>query len=211
MHQSQVSQWVARLTPILQITFREINVLPTQSVDILADSVQSDTTLIVDATEQEIQRPQDKNQQKKAYSGKKKHSKKHTLITDLNKKVFYVGKAAQGATHDKKMADNEEIVFNFPVTVQADLGYPGWKPKNATLILPHKRKNKKYSLNPEQQLDNYLLAKSRIKIEHTIASIKRCRIAKEIVRYKLKVSKNIFFLLATSLHNFRLNPRLKPP
>ena len=142
---------------------------------------------------------------------KKKHSKKHTLIIKLNTRVLYVGKATEGSIHDKKMADNEGVRFNSDVTVQTDLGYPGWKPKGATVVLPHKRKNKKTYLDPEQQLDNYLLAKSRIAIEHTIASIKRCRIVKEIVRYKLKNGMNIFILLAAALHNFRLKFRPQPP
>lgn len=57
--------------------------------------------LIVDGTEQKIQRP--KKGQKKYYSGKKKsHTIQHQVIINRSGNIKAVGRASPGKTHDKK-------------------------------------------------------------------------------------------------------------
>ena len=74
MSGSSANIWFSKLLPILIQTFDALSVLPKtkfESVEQLRDAFKNYNTLIIDATERVIQRPQDKDLQKEHYSGKK--------------------------------------------------------------------------------------------------------------------------------------------
>ncbi|NET30302.1 transposase family protein [Okeania sp. SIO1I7] len=55
---------------------------------------------MVDGTERPIQRPQDQQKQKSHYSGKKKrHTRKHLILTDRERRVLVLSKAREGKVH----------------------------------------------------------------------------------------------------------------
>jgi hypothetical protein len=57
--------------------------------------------LIVDCTEQRTQRPQDKTEQKRYYSGKKKtHTQKTEVIIGEDRKILCVSDSHEGSKHD---------------------------------------------------------------------------------------------------------------
>ena len=65
-------------------------------------------TLLIDATEQRIQRPQDQEGQRDAYSGKKKsHTVKSMIISTLDRYIWYVSVAYVGRTHDYSLLKSE--------------------------------------------------------------------------------------------------------
>ena len=56
--------------------------------------------LFIDATERNTERPKSKKLNKKRFSGKKKvHTRKNTIICDINKKIL-VSQAKDGKIHD---------------------------------------------------------------------------------------------------------------
>ena len=60
---------------LLKVALESINVMPKRFVESVAEFEElmaDQDTLIIDGTEQEIQRPKDRNEQKDSYSGKKK-------------------------------------------------------------------------------------------------------------------------------------------
>lgn len=74
MSGSSANIWFSKLLPILIQTFDELNVLPKtefESLEQLREAFKNYDTLIIDATERVIQRPQDKALQKEHFSGKK--------------------------------------------------------------------------------------------------------------------------------------------
>lgn len=74
MSGSSANIWFSKLLPILIQTLDELAVLPKtkfESVEELREAFKNYDTLIIDATERVIQRPQDKSLQKEHHSGKK--------------------------------------------------------------------------------------------------------------------------------------------
>jgi hypothetical protein len=62
--------------------------------------------LIHDGTEREVPRPQDSEQQKEKYSGKKKkHTVKNAVITSATCAILFVSQTFSGHIHDKTIAD----------------------------------------------------------------------------------------------------------
>jgi len=134
--------------------------------------------LILDATEQKIQRPQDYEFQKGTYSGKKKaNTVKSMIISTLDKYIHYVSECYIGKTHDFSLLKTEfcpDLNWFDGYQVRVDLGYQGFKKDypNATLFIPNK-KPRGGSLSEEQLLENKKLASQRISVEHSIGGMKR--------------------------------------
>lgn len=140
------------------------------------------STLIIDVTEQRIERPS-KNQ-KVYYSGKKKC---HTLKTEIqiNKKgkIISISKPHPGSVHDIKIR-KEERPINPNSRVLADSAYQGLAAIHPKTFIPYKKsKNKKLGII--KRYYNKLLSRKRVKIEHKIGSIKKYRILQD--RYRNKI------------------------
>jgi hypothetical protein len=85
----------------------------------------------IDGTERPIQRPKNKDKQKSHYSGKKKrHTVKNNLIVNIEERdVKYLSGTHEGKMHDKKIADEENVVFPEGINLFQDSGYQGYSPK----------------------------------------------------------------------------------
>lgn len=140
-------------------------------------------TIILDATEQEIQRP--KKKQKRYYSGKKK---RHTIKTEwvINEagRIVEISKPAPGSMHDlqirkrgKKLPHKSRIL--------ADSGYQGYQNDHNNLTIPIK-KSKKNPLSKEDKKFNHQLSKKRIRIENKIRELKIFKILSGVYRNRLK-------------------------
>ena len=140
--------------------------------------IEPDTPIIIDATEQPIQRPLDREHQKEAYSGKKKHhTHKSMIISTMDRYIHYVSNSYVGSIHDysllKEEFDPQQNWFkDYPVRL--DLGYQGFQKDYpmASTYLPQK-KPKGGQLTEEQKQRNRELATERIKVEHAVRGIKR--------------------------------------
>ena len=126
------------------------------------------STIIIDVTEQRIERPE-KNQ-KIYYSGKKKC---HTIKTEvqINKhgKIISLSSPYPGSMHDFKIR-KEGKKLNPSSMVLADSAYQGLADIHAKTFIPFKKpKNKKLGILKSYY--NKILSKKRVKIEHKIGSI----------------------------------------
>ena len=144
-------------------------------------------TLLVDATEQRIQRPSDNKVQKEYYSGKKKsHTLKSLVVSDLGKRIHYLSNACIGKVHDYKLMKEK-----FPpdknwfrdFNIKVDLGFLGIASDYIfkTLSIPHKRP-KNSDLTEEQKQENKAGSSERIIVEHSIGGLKRYRILSDRLR-----------------------------
>jgi len=130
-------------------------------------------TIIIDATETQIQRP--KKWQRKYYSGKKK---KHTIKTQIviNKTGKILSTTfTNGRKHDKKLYDESKLPISPKTTKQADSGYQWAQKTTSNIELPNKWSKKK-PLTKEQKKYNKELSSQRVKVENKIAEIKCFRI-----------------------------------
>lgn len=137
-----------------------------------------DEPIIIDATEQKIQRPQDRELQNDTYNGKKKaNTVKSMVISTLDRYVHYVSICYVGRVHDYSLLKEEfdpELEWFDGYQIRVDLGYQGFLndyPK-AELYIP-KKKPKGGQLSEQQKEENRKLASERIRIEHSIGGIKR--------------------------------------
>jgi DDE superfamily endonuclease len=121
-------------------------------------------------------------------------------------KVLYLSPTYGGAVQNKKICDEEQLTFSRNMTIMADLGFLGLSSENAKIILPHKQ-YKNRPLEEKQQAENTWHAHVRVKVEHTIACIKRFRKVKETYRGRLYGREDRLMLICCALHNLRIEAK----
>jgi len=141
--QGRANEWVHRLLPILKQALDDLGVLPERDPKKFKakeknqkDSVDS----IIDGIERRRQRPKKAENQALHYSGKKKiHSDKNVVIATAKKKrVSYLSQTYPGKTHDKKVADTENISYPEHIALHKDTGFQGYEPTVRKLYQPKK-------------------------------------------------------------------------
>ena len=208
IEQKQCYEFVHGLRTILHKALEYADCMPAQTdkdlqIRLLEFSKAKEKVLIHDGTEREIPRPQDHEQQKENYSGKKKrHTVKNAVIISAACTVLFVSQTFSGRIHDKTIADN---AYHIPAgfTLLQDSGYQGYAPFGVKIIQPQKKPKGK-NLTQEQKLRNSEISADRVRIEHAIGSIKRARIVKDECRLRKDNFLNNVFAACAALHNFRL-------
>ena len=114
--QSQANEWIHRLLPVLKQALDDLGYAPERDPQKFKESEQGQKDAmkaIIDGTERRRQRPKDAKKQALYYSGKKKiHSEKNIVIATVKKKrVSFLSQTYPGKTHDKKVAETENIAF----------------------------------------------------------------------------------------------------
>lgn len=137
-------------------------------------------TLIIDGTEQPIERPSRK--QRCWYSGKKK---RHTIKTEIaitgQGRIVAVSKPAPGRVHDLEIRRRGPPLPKH-ARVYADSGYQGLQEDHAAVEIPYK-KTKNRPLTEDKRDYNHALSRFRVRVEHRIARLKSFRILAERYRY----------------------------
>ena len=138
--------------------------------------------IIIDVTEQPIERPVDK--QRQWYSGKKKrHTAKIQLIVCLFTLQILSVVFGKGRTHDFTLFKQCGLHLAAALEKYGDAGYQGLDKLVANAFTPIK-KPKDRELTPEERAYNRALSKLRIRIEHVNRRCKIFRVTKEVYRGK---------------------------
>jgi len=156
----------------------------------------SDVVAIIDATEQPIQRPQDNDEQKDHYSGKKKqHTLKKQIIVTPYGEIIHVSKTEPDSKSDKKIFDEsdpgdmeEEDAF------MGDKGYQGIQHDHYTILPDKKPKGKE--LEPEKKARNKRISSVRIVVEHTFGKVKNYQAVSQKFRHPRDKHDAIFAVVA---------------
>ena len=143
MGQSQANEWIHNLLPILKQALDDLGYEPERDPKKFKKSEQDQKDAadsIIDGTERRRQRPKQKEKQALHYSGKKKiHSDKNIIIATAKKKrVSYLSQTYPGKTHDKKVADAEQISYPEHIALHMDTGFQGYEPKVRKTYQPKK-------------------------------------------------------------------------
>ena len=173
LHNSNICRLFKKLEPLLgkRLAIKKDRTLTPEVV----------LKLLVDVTEQPIQRPQKAGKRKQTYSGKKRrHTRKTEMVMQEDGKITSVSKSHGGRKHDFKIR-KEETPLPVKSEKYADSGYQGLQKIASFVTLPFKRK-KGQSLTCEQKHHNRRLASFRIKIEHKFREIKIFKVMSEIYR-----------------------------
>ena len=168
----------------------------------------------LDATEQEIPRPNSKHKRRTHYSGKKK---KHTVKTQIavNKAGLIVHKTrhTKGSTHDYALFKQNHPRLPDNVSIGLDLGYDGVQGDYPELKceVPFKRRSpgrgkrgmKGQELSADQKAFNKRLSRERVVVEHAFSWVKKFHIWADEFRNRLKHYDTMTDIVC-GLANFRL-------
>jgi hypothetical protein len=141
--QPSANYWIHRLLPVLLDTLDKLGVLPERDGEHLASHERRQDEprdLVIDGTERRRQRPKNPEKQALHYSGKKKaHTDKNVVIVNTaSRRVAFLSTTYVGKTHDKKIADQEQIRYSPQCTLRQDLGFQGYQPRVRRLCQPKK-------------------------------------------------------------------------
>jgi hypothetical protein len=217
---------VQALWPVLKRALDKSGVLPARefaSVEELRAAFFGITDLFLDATERPHARPQDDDEQRKKYSGKKKrHTVKNTVIATACQWILFFGYTVAGSVHDYTRFKDE---FPMPegegedalaawfdaFVLWCDLGYQGIQKRYpATQVkMPHKkpRKSKAHpnpSLTPEQKAENRDISRVRVIVEQAIGGLKRFGILVQRFRNHMKDFVDEAGIIGAGLWNWKL-------
>ena len=215
---------VHALRPVLQRSLEKLGVLPARkfcSIEELKAAFGDVYDLFIDATERPHCRPQDSEEQKNKYSGKKKrHTVKNTVISTVSKWILFLGYTVAGSIHDYTQfkeefpvdgSKEEKIKWFEDFAIWLDLGYQGIQSlyEAAEINIPHKKprksaKNPSPSLTKEQKVENHMVSQMRVVVEHAIGGFKRFNILVHRFRNHMDDFVDIAVLLAAGLWNWKL-------
>ena len=203
--QPKANLWIHYLMPILSSALDEMKVLPSRDMQDLDEKKAS--LYAHDGTERTIQRPKNHEKQKKHYSGKKKaHTVKNNILANATCKVIFLTSTVEGKKHDKKIADDSRYRLPKGSILLQDTGFQGFSAENVLILQPAKKPRGK-NLTQEQKVINRGIATIRIRVEHVVSGIKRCRIVKNKFRNWVKGFADLSMVIACGLHNLRLKFR----
>ncbi len=132
------------------------------------------------------------------------------VINEHTERVDYLSQTYWGKTHDKKIADREAIQCPPHATLDRDTGFQGYAPRGVLTFQP-KKKPKGQDLRTADVFFNRLISTVRIRVEHVIASVKRCRIVKDVLRNTQDGFSDWVMRVACVLHNWRISFRHPTP
>lgn len=203
--QGQANQWIHRLTPIVKKALGEEKELPARTAADAQGLMEAcpERAFILDGTERPVRRPQDSEDRRKDYSGKKKrHTKKNIILTEkATGEVLGLGATQPGSKHDKASVDEEHYTFPDGSTVFQDKGFQGYAPEGATIQQPTKKPRGK-EWTPEQKEENRQISTQRVSVEHSIGGIKVFHIVSAIFRNIKEGFSDLVMETVTGLFNF---------
>lgn len=172
--------------------------------------------LLFDGTENPTERPQNNDNQKTKYSGKKKmHTDIALILSDKSTWIYYVSKFYVGSNVDfgifkKEFPPGKGWFKKFKVVV--DLGFVGidklYETKELVIGIKKPKKSKqnpKPELSEQQKEHNKAVSRERIFVEHAIGKMKRFRMLKNRSRLKSYRLKDKIIGLCAGLWNYHLS------
>lgn len=197
VHESTVSRIVRRVENAL-LKSKKFH-LPGKKA--LQDTNSALEVVLVDATEQPVERPTRK--QRKYYSGKKRrHTQKAQVIVDGKTGRIIATAFGPGSKHDFRLFKENWRGALGTIKILADKGYQGlqhYHPNSETPI----KKRKGQHQGKEEREANRRLSRRRILVENIIGRLKVFRILSERYRNRRKRF-GLRFNLIAAIHNLEL-------
>jgi len=143
LSQPQTHSWIHRLLPVLRRALVTLDLAPERDASRVATSplmLEGAPAGALDGTERRRQRPTEAAKQTAHYSGKKKaHTDKNVLlINEYTSKGVYLSPTVAGKTHDKRAADEADLVYPVNSTLDKDTGFQGYEPAGILTQQPKK-------------------------------------------------------------------------
>jgi hypothetical protein len=147
------------------------------------------------------------DEQAEYWSGKKKrHTVKNSVLIDEQCRIRFLGATYAGKWHDKALVEHEDYQLPEGSRLYQDRGFQGFSVEGVVIRQPTK-KPQGGKVSEAQKAENRQIASEKMRIEHTMSSVKRCRIVKDVCRYWHDRVRDMVMRLACGLHTFRLRSR----
>ena len=114
----------------------------------------------------------------------------------------------RGRIHDKKICDEEPLSLPKGTRLWQDTGFVGHRPDGVEVCMPKKEEAQEKELTSADKQENKRISGIRIKVEHAIDGMKKCRIVKERFRCHKFGFEDMVILIACGLQNFRISHKV---
>jgi len=186
--EASVRRTLARFRPVLEAFGRATFRWPNQKrgrklPEILEDC--PEVAIVIDSFEQQIQRPQDKEQARSHYSGKKKQiTRKAQVCVDRDGYICHVSESVPGPRADIALLKESGVLDDLPNGVGAwgDSAYQGMKDLHPAGLAAHPRRKPR---SEEDKAYNKALAQRRIVVEHSIGHLRHFQALQQRFRHDL--------------------------
>ena len=119
-----------------------------------------------------------------------------------NLRIVWLSSTYEGHVHDKMICDEEPLLFPKDIKLWQDTSFIGHRLDGVEICMPKKKSKGKELIIAEKQ-ENKRISRIKIKVEHTIGDMKKCRIVKEQIRYHKFGFEDMVILITCGLHNFQ--------
>ena len=120
--------------------------------------------------------------------------------------ILYLSGTQEGSRADKTIADFANYQLPQRSRLLQDLGFLAFSVDGVELLQPLK-KPRGAELSEEQKASNQAFSRRRVRIEHVISGVKRCRMLKDRIRLHRGGIRDLVMEVACGLHNLRLRFR----
>jgi hypothetical protein len=161
--------------------------------------------VLIDATEQSVPQPTDKQKRKQCYSGKQRDHTIKTQIAATRKQILHVFGGLPGSLSDQTLLGASGVIPQVPprVKIRIDKGYEGADKRYPGQSLQQPiRGQRGHKVTVFGRAYNNLLSRQRIYVEHHFARLQKFGILREVYRGQGKFHEDIFCIVS-GLLNFR--------
>ena len=179
---------------------RRINTLP----ELLAAHPELSEVLL-DATEQEIPQPENRQRRKETYSGKQQSHTIKTQILATKKQILHVFGGLPGSLADVTLLGASGVLRHVPssVAIRIDKGYQGTSKRYPDKDVKQPVKGKRgQKVNELGKAYNYLLSTLRIYVEHHFGRLQQFGVLRQTYRGRFEIHEDVFCIVS-GLLNFR--------
>jgi DDE superfamily endonuclease len=128
---------------------------------------------------------------------------KNVLLLNAACAILFLSDTYAGRVHDKRIAEATPYPLPSGSRLLQDLGFLAFTLAHVEIIMPTK-KPRGQELTLEQKAANHGVARRRVRIEHAISSVKRCRVVKDLLRLSKEGVRDLVMEVCCGLHNFRV-------
>jgi hypothetical protein len=161
--------------------------------------------VFIDATEQELPKPKDKDRRKDLYSGKRKRHTAKMQLVSTKKLVLHLCRHVPGKVSDLVLLRATGVMHRMPegkVVVRVDRGYEGLEAEYPQVRIEKPQKARRgHPLNVLEKLLNRAMNTLRIPVEHVIGHLKKFRLLAEVYRGRPERYDESALVIA-GLHNY---------
>ena len=207
LSQPQVCARVGQFLPLLQtLMTAELPARHGRDLGEVLRDLPAVSAVLLDGTERPIARPQHKGRRDRHYSGRRKRTTVKNVVVTAGGRVVLVTPTAPGRRHDKSEADRARVRLGPDQRVLGDSGFQGYQAGAAQVHTPRKKPRGR-PLHWRHKRTNRKLARARVPVEHTLASIKRLGILRQPLRARRRTTADQVMLIGCALHNYRQDQR----